>query len=165
MTMDLLSDLGRFTPPVSAEDFGFDNLFSSNPAYDEARGPGAPDGDRFVPIEEFYELWDEDDEEDYWNRILHQDPDEPLAPGETRESVLASMQDTRLLIRVPVDYEPPLLPPHAAFMKIKPGEIKPVTMGVVKVAGKKFDKTAKRFVKAQTAVSVTVRRLKPMEPR
>lgn len=157
MTMDLLSDLGRFTPPVSAEDFGFDNLFSSNPAYDEASGPERDD--RYFDVDEFGdEEWTEEDEEEYWNRLLFQDPNEPLGPGETKASVLASMRDTRLLITVPVGYQPPLCPVQKAIRKFK---CAPARTEVVTVT--KFDKAARQRVPCRK-VAVTVRRLKAMVP-
>lgn len=162
MTMDLLSgELNRFTPVV--DDFGLENLFSSNPDYDEASGP--PRDDRFIPIEDFYfDDWDEDDEADYWDRILFQDPDEPLGPGETLAMVREEARYGGVRVSVAPGYQPVCGPQKTAIRNFTEAELKPVQTGVVPVTVKKFDRKAKRFVRTPSSVLVTVVRHKAMEP-
>lgn len=163
MTMDLLSgELERFTPAID-DDFGLANLFSSNPDYDEASGPERDD--RYYLVDEFSDgEWTEEDEEDYWDRLMFQDPDEPFGPGETAASVRASMMDTRPLITVDLDFMPICGPAPMAAHYFDEKELQPAKPGTVSIGIKKFDRQAKRMVRAQTSVAVTVRRLKPMEP-
>jgi len=157
--MDMMSDLGRFTPPVDG--FGLDNLFDSNPDYDEASGP--PRDEHYFLVEEFSEDWDEDDEKDYQDRILFQDPDEPLGPGETRDSVIRDIQSLATHITVDPDYEPNCGPAKVAVRYFNGADTLPavdelVIMPITVFNQKSMrDKKAKRWIMILSTTVVTVR--------
>ncbi|MFA5998106.1 MAG: hypothetical protein WC814_01840 [Candidatus Paceibacterota bacterium] len=134
------------------------NLFSSNPGYDEASGPERDD--RYYLVDEFAWEWTEEDEKEYINRIYFQDPDEPLGPGETEASVREDMKDRSPLITVDPDYLPNFGPAKTACRRFNSAETLPVKVGVMTVVIKKFDRKAKRWMKAQSCVTVSVRRTK-----
>ncbi len=72
----LQGDLNCFVPAFV--DFDLGNVFGSNPDYDEAFGP--PRDDCFVPIDEVPEEWGSDESyEEYWDRILADDPEDQSA--------------------------------------------------------------------------------------
>lgn len=153
-----------------------ENLFGSDPGHDEARGPSNPHHfifgeDRYVPIDEVprredglidfavlncFAMAGVEDPEDREDRLFHQDPSEPLGPGETVGSVKASRMDLPF-ITVDPDYEP-ICDTKAAVRNFGIDEFTPIVAGVVVVSIKKFDKKAHRFMRTNSAVPIAIRR-------
>lgn len=139
-----------------------ENLRASDPGYDEAFGPFNPHAiDRFVPIEEVtaedtplrFVAGIAEDPQELMDRLLHQDPSEPLGLGETRESVI---KDLGPLIIVDDEYEPNCGPARIAVRNFGVEEFTPVSPGMVAVTARKFDKSIGRFRSVQYVVPVTV---------
>ncbi|MDP1689601.1 MAG: hypothetical protein Q8L52_00105 [bacterium] len=156
--MDLLSDLGRFTPPVAAEDFGMDNLFDSNPNYDEASGPTRDD--RYMLVDEFASEWDEEDEKDLWDRLLGYDEFDPLAYGETEKSAREdALELSALHVRIAPGYQPAWTPVKTAVRLFKREDFQPAMPQVVRIPIKVcvVINHTKKWVRITTAVNVSVR--------
>ncbi len=169
MSADLGTDLGIFNPMVD-KGHVMGNLFSSNPGYDEAVGP--PDGDDFVPIQNFSEEegvgtrgfngCGEEDEEAYWDRLMRQDADEPLGPGETLDMVRDDvMYGYARITADPSAYYP--RPTRKAARLFAEAEMHPARAGVVTTRVRKFCLAAEknaggRWKTVQVSVKVEVRK-------
>lgn len=156
------------TDSCSLLDAPADNIFESDPGYDEAYGPRNPHHfllgeNTFVPIDDVSEedapnrfvIAAAEDAQDRENRLFYQDPNEPLGRGETEADVRAALEAERPYIYfrgpMPICSVAPI-----AARRFKVEEVLSAKAGVVKVAIRKFDKTKKRFIRTETSVVVAV---------
>ncbi|MCR4333824.1 MAG: hypothetical protein NUV60_02315 [Patescibacteria group bacterium] len=145
------------SPVVEDNDLLFGNLYDRH--YDEAIGP--PKDDRFIPVDELdCGEWTEEDEREYWDRVLLQNPDEPLGPGETRTSVLEDMRYEGMRIVAEPGYQANLGPAKVAVRRFGQKDFQPAKAGIATISVRKFDRKTKRWVKAQASVRVLTSRLR-----
>ncbi len=104
-----------------------------------------------------------EDPETYLDRILTQDPNDPLGPGETEKSVRESMGFS-MLATVDPDYEPNCGPAKVAARLFTSEDVLPAKDETVTVSARTLDKTAHRYRMTSFVVAVHVRRHRKMAP-
>lgn len=160
------------------------NVFGSDPGYDEAYGPHSPEHsfqggisaptrgraahylwnhdhnkNPFVPLDEVAnEVVAIESIEDRERRLYWQDPDEPLGPNETEDSVRGSMQDTSLLIFAEPGHQANLGPAKVAVRRFNGVDVLPTKRGTAVVRIKIFSRRIGRLVPAESRVRVNARR-------